>query len=105
MAWLPGQTCVGSSVEVAYEQISPSRFTVAPHILVPANKPPTVPPSGGATNAAASFRSPFNSEAEGRFLQFAGAAHAGTVAPKRATAAISRNLKFLCIYLSFEPDR
>src|SRR5262245_37571635 len=43
IAWLPGHTCVGSDWLVAYAHSSPSRFTTAPHILVPWKSPPASP--------------------------------------------------------------
>src|SRR5687767_15963529 len=65
IAWLPGQTCVGSSVVVTYRQISPSRLTTAPHILAP----PKRPPASGI--AAASRIACCSSDALGRWLHVA----------------------------------
>src|SRR3954469_11496509 len=45
MAWLPGQTWVGSVVLVFAAQIAPSRFTTAPHIRWPLKSPPASPPA------------------------------------------------------------
>src|SRR6185436_15625241 len=56
MAWLPGQTCVLSAVDVLYAHSSPARLTTAAHILSPLKSPPTSPPSGGAVSAAALTR-------------------------------------------------
>src|SRR6185436_2928624 len=48
IAWLPGQTCDGSPVDVAAAQNSPSRFTTAAHIRSPWKRPPASPPLEGA---------------------------------------------------------
>src|SRR4249919_12463 len=50
MAWLPGQTCVGSAVFVAELQSSPFLLTMAAHIRVPLNKPPILGEAPAATN-------------------------------------------------------
>jgi hypothetical protein len=64
IAWLPGQTCVGSSVDVVYAQISPARLTTAAHMRVPLNRPPADPPAAGAA-----ARTAFSSCAVGKSRQ------------------------------------
>ena len=64
MAWLPGQTCVGSACDVVNVQISPSRLTTAAHIRAPLNKPPAV-------GLAASMSFCLNSLWLGSSVQFA----------------------------------
>src|SRR5439155_14704915 len=61
IAWLPGHTCVGSSVDVANAHSSPLRFTTAPHTRVPWNSPPASPSWEGAAT-----RNSFSCLAEGR---------------------------------------
>src|SRR5215204_6058461 len=60
IAWLPGQTCVRSDVDVLAAQNSPSRSTTAPHIRSPPNSPPI-----GRSVCAASCSSFLSSKAFG----------------------------------------
>src|SRR5687768_311304 len=88
MAWLPGHTCVGSAVVVIYAQISPSRFTTAPHIRAPPKRPPAF---GSFAAASIAWR---NSEAEGTSLQFAAAA---SVAEHNAAATSTPRIFFIAL--------
>src|SRR6476469_8075093 len=68
MDWLPGQALDGSSVATAVAQISPRRFTIVAHSILPDIKPPASLSEGVARSHF------FKSSTDGRLLQSAFAA-------------------------------
>src|SRR5260370_11661597 len=85
MAWVPGQSCVGSSVDVTDAQSAPWRFTTAAHILDPWKRPPAV----GSDDVRMNCRS---CVAVGRFAQLLSCASADIALAIEMSVRVATNL-------------
>src|SRR5688500_17016382 len=84
---------------------SPLRFTIDAYVLVPSNRPPTVPPSPGVSNPGAAISLSLSVFTSGSSLQFAGAAY--TLTPIEITSRHKRAIFLIIVVprcLQFEEE-